>query len=132
MESVGVIMYKKYDYKKPKLIASKLYESNDDVAISVAPKDEQKRRRFDNVCVDLKKYARAHNGKLEISISEKNVGYIKLYCDGIYNIDPKDNSRIIFANLLIDFENTFIFIDNDNVCFMLVEDLSVREKIPDL
>ena len=132
MESVGVIMYKKYDYKKPKLIASKLYESNDDVAISVAPQDEQKRRRFDNVCVDLKKYARAHNGKLEISISEKNVGYIKLYCDCIYNIDPKDNSRIIFANLLIDFENTFIFIDNDNVCFMLVEDLSVREKIPDL
>ena len=132
MESVGVIMYKKYDYKKPKLIASKLYESNDDVAISVAPQDEQKRRRFDNVCVDLKKYARAHNGKLEISISEKNVGYIKLYCDGIYNIDPKDNSRIIFANLLIDFENTFISIDNDNVCFMLVEDLSVREKIPDL
>ena len=47
-------MYKKYDYKKPKLIASKLYESNDDVAISVAPQDEQKRRRFDNVCVDLK------------------------------------------------------------------------------
>lgn len=132
MESVGVIMYKKYDYKKPKLIASKLYESNDDVAISVAPQNEQKRRRFDNVCVDLKKYARAHNGKLEISISEKNVGYIKLYCDGIYNIDSKDNSRIIFANLLIDFENTFIFIDNDNVCFMLVEDLSVREKIPDL
>ena len=77
MESVGVIMYKKYDYKKPKLIASKLYESNDDVAISVAPQDEQKRRRFDNVCVDLKKYARSHNGKLEISISEKNVGYIK-------------------------------------------------------
>lgn len=71
MESVGVIMYKKYDYKKPKLIASKLYESNDDVAISVAPQNEQKRRRFDNVCVDLKKYARAHNGKLEISISEK-------------------------------------------------------------
>lgn len=78
----------------------------------------------------LKKYARAHNGKLEISISEKNVGYIKLYCDGIYNIDSKDNSRIIFANLLIDFENTFIFIDNDNVCFMLVEDLSAREKNP--
>ena len=132
MESVGVIMYKKYDYKKPKLIASKLYESNDDVANSVAPQDEQKRRRFDNVCVDLKKYARAHNGKLEISVSEKNVGSIKLYCDGIYNLDPKDNSRLIFANLLIDFENTFIFIDNDNVCFMLVEDLSAREKIPDL
>ena len=45
MESVGVIMYKKYDYKKPKLIASKLYESNDDVAISVAPQEDVYKRQ---------------------------------------------------------------------------------------
>lgn len=130
MKLGGAIMYKTYLYREQMLMTPKSYDIREDISISVLPQNKVKRKRFDKACNDLKKYAFKHNGKIEISISNKNIACVNLYCDSLNDDNYNEASSAMFANLLIDFDNPFIFMDKDNIWFMIIEDLCNYEKTP--